>query len=101
MPFKFIVYVLKACAEIIVHDVYVHVCWSNGDEHKSVSLRDEDEQDGQFSVAAYIFTDWSDIHRGKKTLLLIMQQDFKSHVPSIMPPQRPLWCVSVHRKHSR
>lgn len=52
MPFKFIVYVLKACAEIIVHDVHVHVCWSNGDEHKSVSLKDEDEQDGQFSVAA-------------------------------------------------
>lgn len=57
---------ITACAEIIVHDVHVHVCWSNGDEHKSVSLKDEDEQDGQFSVAAYIFTDWSDIHRGKR-----------------------------------
>lgn len=93
---------LKACAEIIVHDVHVHICWINGDGHKSVSLRDEDEQDGQFSKSLLTYLQTGQISTGeKKTLLLIIQQDFKSHVPSIMPPRRPLWCVSVHRKHSR
>lgn len=104
MPLKkeYIVYVLKGFADIIVQDVHVHVCWSNGVEHKVWAWEMRTSRTGSFqSPCLHIYRLVRYPQGQKKTLLLIIQQDFKSHVPSIMPSQRPLWCVSVHRKHSR
>lgn len=37
----------------------------------------------------------------KKTLLLTLEPEFKSHALSIIPSQRPLGCVYVHRSESK